>query len=125
MNPYFASLIIAIPLSALGVLYMKFGGKKLVEMLKNGSEDNNLSDQQWTYLFLGAFALTPFVLGIAASAVFGLITNVGYYQALVLGLGVLFSILAWVSKTPLPLEKTVMNLLVAIGFGLILPLVVV
>jgi hypothetical protein len=35
---------------------------------------------------------------------------------------ILFSVIAWVSKISLPLEKTVMNLLVALVYGLLLPI---
>jgi hypothetical protein len=123
MSDITAGVVAAIPLSVLGILYMLIGGKRLVQALKSSEAgEASMTDQQWFYLMLGSLALAPFAFGIVAGLVYGWLGNQQYFLGLALGMAVVFSIFAWVSHTPLKLTKIVMNFLVALDFGILLPL---
>jgi heme/copper-type cytochrome/quinol oxidase subunit 2 len=122
MNPIRAGLIAAIPLALIGIVFMLWRGQSLVEMIKAGSQETSgMSDRQWYWLMLISLALVPFIFGVLAGLVYRWIGNQAIYLALVGGLAILFTILAWVSHTPGPYIKTVMNFLVALDFGLLIP----
>jgi len=102
---------------------MLVGGRKLVQTLKSANTDeNSMTDKQWFYLMLGSLALAPFVFGVIAGLVYGWVGDPMIYLGLALGLAVLFSLLALVSRTPMRWTKIVMNFCVALDFGLLLPL---
>ena len=125
MNPIRAGLIAAIPLAVIGVVYMLWRGQSLVKMVKAGSQEpSGMTDRQWFYLMLGGLALIPFAFGALAGLVYRWIGNPAIFLALAGGLAVLFTVLAWVGHTPGPILKTVMNFLVALDFGLLIPYMV-
>lgn len=125
MNNIQAGLLAAVPVSALGILYMLWRGKAMVEMVLSGSTDAEaMSDQAWFYLMLGALALAPFVFGLLSALVYGWVGNQRSFRLLALGLAVLFSVLALTSKTPMRVDKIVMNFVVALDFGLLVPYLV-
>jgi hypothetical protein len=118
-----AGLLAAIPLAVIAITYMLWRGQSLVEMIKSSSQEpSEMTDRQWYYLMLGALALMPFVFGALAGLVYRWIGSQGIFLALAGGLAVLFTILAWASRTPKPGLKTVINFLVALDFGLLIPL---
>ena len=117
-----AGLLSAVPLAALAVAYMLLRGRALVALINAGSTEASMSDQAWFYLMLGTMAIAPFVLGLVAGLVYGWVGSPFVYRLLVLGLGVVFSVLALITRTPMAFDKIVMNLLVALDFGLLLPL---
>ncbi|MFB0515050.1 MAG: hypothetical protein ACETWG_00405 [Candidatus Neomarinimicrobiota bacterium] len=45
------------------------------------------------------------------------------FRLVVIGLGVVLSVLAYVTRTPFPLRKTILNLLIAIILSVLVPLV--
>lgn len=117
-----AGLLAAVPLSALGFVYMLFRGKALIALVSSNSGEAGMSDQQWFYLMLGSMAFAPFVLGVLAGFVYGWVGSPFVYRLVTLGLGILLSILAIISRTPMALDKIAMNLMVALDFGLLVPL---
>jgi hypothetical protein len=125
MNPILAGLLAAIPLAVIGIVYMLWRGQSLVEMVKAGSQESSgMTDRQWFSLILGALAVMPFAFGALAGLVYRWIGNPVIFLALAGGLAFLFTVLAWVSHTPGPFLKTVMNFLVALDFGLLIPYMV-
>lgn len=122
MNKIVAGLIAALPLSIVGAAYMALKGQHFVSVLQNSTKgDNPMTTQQWTVLMFAALTLAPFILGIAAGVVYGWVGKPLPFLALAGGLALLFSILALAGRTPLALEKVVMNFLVALAFGVLLP----
>jgi len=122
MNPVRAGLMAAIPLAVIGIGYMLWRGHSLVEMVKAGNQEpSGMTDQQWYMLMLGTLALAPFVFGVLAGLVYRWIGSPGIFLTLAVGLAILFTLLAWIGHTPGPLLKTVMNFLVALDFGLLIP----
>jgi hypothetical protein len=121
MNWILVGLLAAIPLSLCGIIYMLLRGRSLVAMLKSGSETDAMTDQQWYYLMLGTLALAPFLFGMMASLVYSWIGKPLVYLGVAVGLAVLFSIIALRSNTPARTEKTVMNFMVALDYGLLIP----
>ena len=122
MSPIGAGLLAAIPLALIGIGFVLWRGQSLVEMIKeSGQESSGMTDRQWYFLMLAALALMPFVFGVLAGLVYRWIGSPAIYLAVAGGLAVLFTILAWTSHTPGPALKTVMNLLVALDFGLLIP----
>ena len=123
MNNILAGVLAALPLSVLGVIYMLVGGRNLVQALKSADTgESDMTDQQWFYLMLGSLALAPFIFGVIAGLVYGWVDDPLIFLGLALGLAALFSLLAWVSRTPMRLTKIIMNFLVALDFGILLPL---
>lgn len=123
MNNALAGLLAAVPLSFLGIGYMLWKGSGLVQvLLSDSTEAKIMSEQGWFYLMLGSFALAPFVFGILAGLVFGWVGDTLAYRLLALGLAVLFSLLALLSRLPMVPAKVAMNFLVALNFGLLVPL---
>ena len=123
MSNITAGLVAALPLSVLGIVYMLVGGKQLVQALKSSdASEASMTDQQWFYLMLGSLALAPFVIGAIAGLVYGWLGSQQFFLGLALGMAVVFSVFAWVSRTPLKLTKIVMNFLVALDFGILLPI---
>lgn len=124
MNPVIAGLLAAIPLSLAGIIYMLVKGHAFVEVVKSGSSDSDpMTDAQWYYLMLGAMALAPLAFGAVAGLVYGWIDNPVAFIGLAVGLAVVFTLLTWRSHTPMALTKSVMNFLVALDFGVLIPLV--
>jgi ABC-type Mn2+/Zn2+ transport system permease subunit len=123
MNPILAGILAAIPLSLLGMFLMLRRGRDLVKVLQADSQEaDSLTATQWYWLMYSTLGLAPLLFGILAGIVFNWLDNQFIYLAIALGAAALFTILAWSRQTPLRGEKTVMNWLVALDFGLLLPL---
>jgi hypothetical protein len=123
MSNILAGIIAALPLSVLGIIYMLVAGKKLVQEFKSSdTSEASMTDQQWFYLMLASLALAPFVFGVIAGLVYGWVGSPQFFLGLTLGMAVVFSVFAWVSHTPMKLTKIVMNFMVALDFGILLPL---
>ena len=122
MNRILAGLLAALPLSLLGILYMVLRGKEMIKLVnQSDSEGASFSEKQWFVLFLVSMALAPFVFGVIAALVYGWVGNWKTFIGLAIGIAVLLSILAYTSRSPMPFTKTIMNFLVAIDLGALLP----
>ncbi len=101
-------------------VFMLGGVKKLPDFA-------GMSDLQLV-LMLGGGSLAFFALigGPAASAIYewlrSAVSDAAFvFRAALLTFGILLSVLAFVSRTPLPVEKTVMNLIVSILIAVLVP----
>ena len=123
MNTFLAGLLAALPISVLGLGYMLLSGRKFVAALQSADADiGTLPGDQPYYLFLAAFSLSPFFFAIPAAFVYTRTGSQQHFLGLTLGLAVLLSLLAIISKTPLTGFKIAANFIVALSFGLLLPL---
>ena len=123
MNTFLAGLLSALPLSALGAAAMLIWGTQFVAALKAGGSDfGSMSDSLMQLLFLATFALSPLLLGLLSAAVYNWVKDPLIFRAVALGLAVLLSVLALVSRTPMPVPKIIANFAVALAIGMLLPL---
>jgi hypothetical protein len=128
MNVLLAGFIAGIPVGVIGGLLLWLRGKSYVPELKaTNAEMAKWSDQLVTLMLAGGSALASLAFGVLAGWVYGqfaarFASNAAiYFLALAIGLAVIASILALVSKTPMVREKIVLNLDFGIGFGLLVP----
>ena len=123
MNTFLAGLLSALPLSALGVAAMLIWGTQFLAALKAGGADmGSLSDGLLRLMFLATFALSPLLFGLVSAAVYNWVKDPLIFRAIALGLAILFSALALLSRTPMPAVKIIANFAVALSFGMLLPL---
>ncbi len=122
MNTTVAGLIAALPLSAVGIVYMLLRGQKIITAITaNAGEGEAMSNSQWFILLLASLAVMPFVFALASAFIYGRLANPPVFVSVAFGAAVLFSILALATHTPMLIEKIVMNFLVAVAFGLLMP----
>ncbi len=122
MNPFVAGLLSALPLSALGIAYMLFAGGKFVALLTSGGGgEQAFSESQARLLMLGSFALAPLAFGLVSALVYRWVASPNIFTSIALGAAVVMSLLVLVTRTPMTVEKIVMNFLVGLAFGLLLP----
>jgi hypothetical protein len=123
MNRYIVGLLLALPLSGIGAVYMLWKGRQMVTALQSGdAELAAMSEMQLFYLFLAGFLFAPFMFGILASLVYGWIGSTRTFQVVALGLGALMSLAAVLTRTPMLGFKLVANLAVVLVFGWLLPM---
>jgi hypothetical protein len=121
-NRFLAGVLVGLPLSALCVFYTLLRRQYLVSGFKAMDATlSNLSDNTMWFMMLGAMAFVGPMLGIMAGLVYGWVPSDSFFLAVALGLGALFTVGALVSRTPFTLEKVVLNVAVAVVFGLFLP----
>lgn len=122
MKPLLAGLVAGIPLSVVLVLYMLARGRVMAGVLAAEGDFGALGETQLFALFLGAFALLGLGFGLAAGLVYSWLGSRLSFTALALGLALLLSLLALVSRTPLPWDKVFWNFAVAAILGVLIPL---
>jgi len=82
----------------------------------------SMTDQQVFIMVLGAFAFGALFLGAIAGLVYALVGSPYPFQTLAFGLAVLMTILAFVTRTPMAVDKVFMNFAVAGTLGFLIPL---
>lgn len=118
-----AGLKAGLPLAGLFVLYFLVRGKAFVALMKStDTQFANMTDQQVFLMFLASFAFGALLLGAAAGLVYSLVGASNTFRFLALGLAVLMSVLALVTRTPMPADKVLMNVAVAGVLGYLIPL---
>jgi hypothetical protein len=123
MNRFLAAELAAVPIALLGVVYLLVAGRQFVRRMQAAGVDlAPLSDDQVYYLFLATFALAPFFFAVAAAVVYGWAGSAGLFLGVTVGLALLLSVVALATRTPLAGWKIAANFVVALGFGLLLPL---
>lgn len=123
MSRVVAGLVAAAPLSVLGVVYMLIWGRGMVtSLMANEIDSGSMTESQWTLIFLGSVALAPFAFGALSGVVYGWVKSPHLFRGLAAGLAVLFSLLAVISRTPMPFMKVVLNVAVALVLGVLVPL---
>ncbi len=122
-NKFLAGLLAGVILALVFVLYYLVRGRVFVAMLKgNSPEMAGMSDKAMYFMFLGAFAFMAILFGVAASVVYRFVGAPVKFLGLALGLAVVASILAIVSRTPMPVDKIFMNFAVGGILGWLVPL---
>jgi hypothetical protein len=124
-NRFLAGAIAGIPISLLCLAYVAVRRDAVVALFTEGGGSEVLSPGVATGLAFGTAALIGPGLGLAAALVHGWLPSEGAYVAVALGLATLLSVVAVASRTPLMVEKVVLNYAVAIALGVVAPRLIV
>ena len=120
-----AGLVASIPLAMVMVVYWLVRSREFIAVLTQNGSVGEITNGQARGLFLGMFVLMAFGFGLASSFVYGWIGSKSTYLGLALGLATVFSVLAIISRTPLPWDKVFMNFAVAGVLGFLIPFLVI
>lgn len=121
-NKIVAGLVAGIPLSVVMVVYMLVRGRALVRLIMSDGDTGGMSEQQWHIIFLVTLALMPLGFGALAGWIYSLVGSGQTFLYIGLGAATLFSILALISRTPMALDKIVLNFAVGGLLGWLVPL---
>jgi heme/copper-type cytochrome/quinol oxidase subunit 3 len=123
MNPLLAGILSGSILGLVFLGYLIFRYRAVAEMFQEDDQElSSVSEQQMAlYLTLG-FLGTALFFGASAGLVYRALNNPGLYQGIAYGAAVLFSVIALISKTPLPIDKVFWNLAVGGILGTLVPL---
>jgi low temperature requirement protein LtrA len=116
---YLAGVVAGLPVSLLCLAYVLLRRDVVVAVFSGG--ERPMPEQAAPALAFGAAIFIGPVLGLAAAFVFDRVGSEQQYVALAFGLATLMSIVALVSRTPLMVEKIVLNFAVAAALGLLMP----
>lgn len=120
-NRFLAGVIAGIPISLLCLGYVAVRRDEMVALFTEGGGSEALSPAAASVLALVAAACIGPGLGLLAAFVHGWLPSEAAYTALALGLATLLSVVAVASRTPLMVEKVVLNYAVAIALGVVAP----
>ena len=116
-----AGLLAAVPLAVILVIYTLIRGKALAAFFRSqGDSMANISDTTWIVILLASFIGMAFIFGALSGLVYGWL-GMPLFQYVAFGATALFSILAILSKQPLPGDKIVWNLAVGLVLGVLVP----
>jgi len=118
-----AGLLAGLPLAGVFIIYFLLRGRAFVAFMK--STDTQLAskaDRQVWFMFLGAFVFGALFLGSVAGLVYALVGSPAPFRLLAFGMAVLMTILAFVTRTPIAVDKVFMNFAVAGMLGFLVPL---
>jgi hypothetical protein len=119
----FVGMQAGIILAGVMVVYMLIRGKQLVSELKRLDVSfTRLSNKTLFLLFMGMFILMSLIFGALAGMIFSLLDSQSMFMLIAFGLGLLFSLAAVTSKTPLMIDKVSWNLMVGFVLGITVPL---
>jgi hypothetical protein len=116
-------VLAGLPLAGAFIVYFLLRGKTFVALMK--STDTSFAsktDQQVFVMFLASFAFGALFLGAIAGLVYSWVGSPNSFLGLAVGLAVLMSILAVVTRTPMTVDKIFMNFAVAGVLGYLIPL---
>jgi hypothetical protein len=117
-----AGLLAAVPLAVILIIYTLIRGKALAAFFRSqGDGMTNISETTWMIILLAGFIGMALVFGALSGLVFGWL-GMPIFRYVALSATVLFSILAVVSKQPLPGDKIVWNLAVGLVLGALVPI---
>lgn len=119
-NRLLAGAIAGIPISLLCLGYALVRTETIVTVFA-GSGPEPLAAGTARFLAFGAAVVVGPALGILAGLVLGWLPSDAAYVALAFGLATLLSVVALATGTPLAGEKVVLNYMVALSLGLLLP----
>lgn len=121
MNPIYAGLVAAVPLAVFFTIYLRLRGSMLAAFLQEQDERiAGLPEITLRFLVDFGFVGAAFLFGALAGLVYSWLGMPAFRYA-ALGAAALFSLLALVSKTPLPLDKIIWNIAVAVVMGFLVP----
>jgi hypothetical protein len=122
MNSFVSGLVAGLPLSALGVIYSMLRFEGLADLFREGdAEMAAMGEGPMRLMLLAMFGLGPLFLGGIAGLVYGAIGSQQTYLVLAIGIATIASILALLSRTPMMSDKIIMNYIVAVTLGLLIP----
>ena len=122
LNSIRAGLLAAVPLAVILVIYTLIRGKALAAFFRSqGDSMTNVSETTWMIILLASFIGMALVFGALSGLVYGWL-GMPIFRYVALGATVLFSLLAIVSKQPLPGDKIVWNLAVGLVLGALVPI---
>jgi ABC-type transporter Mla maintaining outer membrane lipid asymmetry permease subunit MlaE len=119
-SPVLAGLIAAIPLAVVLVVYALIRGKALAAVFQ-GQSETPLPEKTLMLIMVASFVGMAVMFGVVAGLVYGWL-GMPRYVYIAIGATVVFSVLAVISKQPLPWDKIVMNLAVGGVLGALIPL---
>lgn len=122
MDPITAGLISGVVLAVGFTVYMFLRGEALVAVSMQDENTPNVSPKMFFYVFLGVFILASLGLGSLSGVLYQMLGSRLLYTGIALGAAVLFSLVALITKTPLPWDKVAMNLMVGGILGILTPL---
>jgi hypothetical protein len=118
-NHYLAGVVAGVPISLLCLAYLLLRRDAVVKVFSSG--DNPMPEQAATVLAFGMAVFVGPVLGLAAAFVFDWLDSEQQFALIAFSLATLLSVAALVSRTPLMIEKIVLNYAVAAALGLLMP----
>ena len=123
-SPILAGLIAAVPLAAVLCIYVLVRSRALAKFfLEQSDTPSTMSEKTMFWLLLAGFVGMALVFGALSGLVFGWL-GMPRFAYVAIGATALFSVLAIISKQPLPWDKIVMNLAVGGVLGALIPLLV-
>jgi hypothetical protein len=120
-NRVLVGIVAGIPISLLCLGYVALRRDAVVALFAAGDGSEALSPRAASGLAFGtAVAIGP-CLGLLAAFVHGWLPSEAAYTALAIGLATLLSVVALISRTPMMVEKIVLNYTVALVLGVLAP----
>ena len=121
-NRFVVGALAGLIISVVGLIFAVIRKDEMVKLfMQPDGGGAAMSAQAAAWLLFGAMAFMGPFLGVLAALVYGWLPSRNAYLALALGLATLMSIAAVAGRTPLVGPKVVLNYLVALVFGLLLP----
>lgn len=123
MRTIAVGLLAALPLAGVFLLYLLVRGDAFVAMLGADSGEMAAVSNTTLKLMVGTgFVMASLLFGVMASVMYRWLGSPLPFAALALGAAVALSLLAVISKTPMPADKVAMNLAVALVLGALVPM---
>jgi len=121
-NRFILGALAGLIISVVGLLYAVARREQMVALYMQPEPGGEaMSAQAAKWLLYAAMAFMGPFLGVLAALVYGWLPSRTAFLGLALGLATLMSIGAFVSRTPMAGAKVVLNYLVALVFGILLP----
>lgn len=121
MHRVLAGLIAAVPLAVAAMGYVLLRGNGFVDMLRADADFAVVPEGRLRLMAMAALVFGAFFLGVMAGLVYGFVPSRGLYIGLAIGLAVAMSVAALVSRTPMAVDKVVINFVVAAVLGFLVP----
>lgn len=120
-NRFLVWVIAGIPISLLCLGYVALRRDTVMALLTAGDGSEALPPAAASALAFGTAAAIGPGLGLLAALVYGWLPSEATYTTLALGLATLLSVVALASRTPLMVEKVVLNYVVALVLAVVAP----
>lgn len=120
-NRFLVWVIAGIPISLLCLGYVALRRDTVMALLTAGDGSEALPPAAASALAFGTAAAIGPGLGLLAALVYGWLPSEATYTTLALGLATLLSVVALAFRTPLMVEKVVLNYVVALVLAVVAP----
>lgn len=122
MNSMTAGVVAGLVLALSMAAFMFVRGEAFAEIIFAEANIGNLTARQSTFIMMGMGIVLSLLFGLLAGFVYEKLGSTQTFHFLALGLAVLFTVAAFLVKTPLPWDKTIMNFMTALALGALVPL---